>query len=210
MKIIRRCAAALKARSNTKSEVKIMNDDIKCDSQHESDRYDCGYIHTEYWREKTCPVCGKIFYPPSDEWGYKEGESLICSWHCLCELRRRNAASVRRICRRTGKAASPRLRADQIKRRNENIRFDFAQGDSVKTLGCRYGLSYTHIKRIISAAPKLSEACIHGRTATKMKAAEKSGAGKVAAFCGASKMAEKTPDTYTNLNGGGVYGNGLC
>lgn len=187
-----------------------MNDDIKCDSQHESDRYSCGYIHTEYWREKTCPVCGKIFYPPSDEWGYKEGESLICSWHCLCELRRKNAASVRRICRRSGKAASPRLRADQIKRRNENIRFDFAQGDSVKTLGCRYGLSYTHIKRIISAAPKLSEACIHGRTATKMKAAEKSGAGKVAAFCGASKMAEKTPDTYKKLNGGGVYGNGLC
>lgn len=43
-----------------------------------------------------------------------------------------------------------------------------------------------------------------------MKAAEKSGAGKVAAFCGASKMAEKTPDTYKKLNGGGVYGNGLC
>lgn len=149
-----------------------MNSKIKCGSCQEYSVPDCEFLHTEYWREKTCPVCGKIFYPPSDEWGYREGETLICSWHCLCELRRGAAFAAGRICRRSGKASSPRLNAEQLERRNENIRFDFAQGDSVKTLECRYGLSYTHIKRIISAAPTLSEAKAESQTAEGPETAE--------------------------------------
>lgn len=104
--------------------------------------------------------------------GIQGGRNSYLLLHCLCELRRGAAFAAGRICRRSGKASSPRLNAEQLERRNENIRFDFAQGDSVKTLECRYGLSYTHIKRIISAAPTLSEAKAESQTAEGPETAE--------------------------------------
>lgn len=123
------------------------------------------FEHAKYWIEKKCPVCGKIFYPPSDEWGYKENGAFICSWHCLCRLRRGAAETMLRICRRSGRAAVPRLSAAQREKRNANIRDDFARGASVGTLECRYGLSYTHIKRILKAAPAGSESKAAGASA---------------------------------------------
>ena len=34
-----------------------------------------------------CPVCGKVFYR-MDEWAYRRGKALFCSWHCLSKFDR--------------------------------------------------------------------------------------------------------------------------
>ena len=39
------------------------------------------------YREKTCPVCGKLFITHGEEWGYtgysKGRKKFYCSWGCL-------------------------------------------------------------------------------------------------------------------------------
>lgn len=52
---------------------------------------------SDYWIEKICPICGKRFYPPTDEWAYRRGDEYFCSWHCLCEHDRRQEARLRAV-----------------------------------------------------------------------------------------------------------------
>ena len=49
---------------------------------------------SDYWIEKICPICGKRFYPPTDEWAYRRGDEYFCSWHCLCEHDRQDFARL--------------------------------------------------------------------------------------------------------------------
>ena len=40
------------------------------------------------WVEKTCPICGKVFIPHTDDWVYKKRTHekvtvYFCSWGCL-------------------------------------------------------------------------------------------------------------------------------
>lgn len=34
-------------------------------------------------QEKSCARCGKTFIVYGNEWGYKSGNKLYCSWRCL-------------------------------------------------------------------------------------------------------------------------------
>ena len=42
------------------------------------------------FKECVCPVCGKTFIPaPLHRYKLDGRDKLVCSWHCLCESRRK-------------------------------------------------------------------------------------------------------------------------
>lgn len=40
-----------------------------------------------------CPVCGKEFNRVQQDWGWKYGSKLVCSYHCMRKLEREDPAS---------------------------------------------------------------------------------------------------------------------
>lgn len=99
---------------------------------------------SDYWIEKICPICGKRFYPPTDEWAYRRGDEYFCSWHCLCEHDRRQEARLRAVG--VPKGRLPEARKTE---RNASVRRDNKRGISVIELARRHSLSRTQIYRII-------------------------------------------------------------
>ena len=99
---------------------------------------------SDYWIEKICPICGKRFYPPTDEWAYRRGDEYFCSWHCLCEHDRRQEARLRAVG--VPKGRLPEARKTE---RNASVRRDYKRGISVIELARRHSLSRTQIYRII-------------------------------------------------------------
>ncbi len=99
---------------------------------------------SDYWIEKICPVCGKRFYPPTDEWAYRRGEEYFCSWHCLCRHDREREVRLRAVGVPKGRLPEARKNA-----RNAAVRRDYRQGVSVIELARRHSLSRTQIYRII-------------------------------------------------------------
>ncbi len=41
-----------------------------------------------YLAGRICPVCKKEFYPTPDH-VYKYGGRIVCTWHCLCEAKKK-------------------------------------------------------------------------------------------------------------------------
>ena len=39
--------------------------------------------YTDNWNERICPICGRHFYPPTDEWVYRRG-SFFCVRGAVC------------------------------------------------------------------------------------------------------------------------------
>lgn len=52
--------------------------------------------------ERTCPMCGKIFYSGVD-WGYKRGENCICSYSCLLKYDAKKHRVTKRLAETTGR-----------------------------------------------------------------------------------------------------------
>lgn len=66
---------------------------------------------TDWLYERKCPQCGKRFCMPNKEmWVYKDGDRVLCSWHCLRE-REKNAKAA--AVPRKSKAGKIRLNPAQ-------------------------------------------------------------------------------------------------
>lgn len=70
-----------------------------------------------YWRSprigtgQTCPVCGAQFRP-SDDWGCKYGQTLVCSIPCMREMDRRARARRLNTLKRTTQYRAWKLKQD--------------------------------------------------------------------------------------------------
>ena len=115
---------------------------------------------TDNWNERICPICGRHFYPPTDEWVYRRGELLLCSWHCLCAFDRLpGAENVSRYNRSLRRPYRPRLNGEAKRERNKRLLADYARGDSTISIANRYDITPDHVRRIIKASAGAAETC---------------------------------------------------
>ena len=85
--------------------------------------------------DRKCPECGKIFCMPyKDLWAYKDGDRILCSWHCLRAREKRREEKVAKI---DSMAGSIRLSEEQVERIQALIR----QGRSVREISVLFGVS---------------------------------------------------------------------
>lgn len=98
--------------------------------------------------ERVCPICGKLFYPPDDEWAYRRAGNLICSWHCVCSYDRAEAAARDRKRAQARQARHSRLKGE-LSERDRAIYKAYGSGESCSSIAARYYLSPDHVRRIV-------------------------------------------------------------
>ena len=114
--------------------------------------------YTDNWNERICPICGRHFYPPTDEWVYRIGELLLCSWRCLCAFDRLpGTKNVSRYNRGVRRPYRPRLNSEEKRERNKRLLADHARGDSMLLIANRYDITPDHVRRIIKASSRKAE-----------------------------------------------------
>ena len=91
-------------------------------------------VGTFWLFDRKCPECGKNFCIRNrDMWAYKDGETALCSWHCL---RAREARKEERATKRQSKAGNIRLSAEQRQRVVQMIE----EGKSVSEICQTFGV----------------------------------------------------------------------
>lgn len=114
---------------------------------------------------KKCPMCGELFHQQcSDQaWGYAYDGILVCSYHCMRAMEKRekakedeaekkraeDAKQYRKEFRqgmRRGRTAgvNPRIQA-----RNEEIYRRYTEGETYTQLMAAYGLKFNTLKNVI-------------------------------------------------------------